>query len=212
MKISKAETPTERQLSKNMILGLGFSMAWATFATNLLAGMLGSKPVQFTMKEVQRFGIDVAAFEARRYGWEEGVTCGDQVRQMIANGARLPTTRCCSLRGRGSLHPALPRDVQADRELLALVRPGARGHMARELAEGESPDAVRMEFGCLKVIHRGLVKPNGMILRYPVYGRRGAATSTKAGLRPRVGEHLRRASCSRTSFSLWPATSSPSRC
>ncbi len=167
MKISKAETKTERQLSKNMILGLGFSMGWATFATNLLAGMLGSKPVQFTLKEVQKFRIDVDAFEARKYGWGEGVSCGAHVRTMIDNGARLPYDQLlihCAVadhftRRYRETYKRIANCWRSCDQVIEL--------MARDPAPGETPDTVRMQFGCLKVVHRGLVKPSGLALRYP---------------------------------------------
>lgn len=157
----------ERQLSKNMILGLGFSMGWSTFAINLLAGMLGSKPVQFTAKEVEKFRVDVAAFEARQYGWEEGKTCGDHVREMIANGARL-SYDALLIHSAVAAHftrryrDTYKRIAQCWRSCDQVIEV-----MARPLADDESPDTVRMEFGCLKVIHRGLVKPSGLVLRYP---------------------------------------------
>lgn len=168
MRVSKSETPTERQLSKNMILGLGFSMGWATFATNLLAGMLGSEPVQFTAVEATKFGVDVAAFESRKYGWgDDGKTCGQQVQQLIDNGARLSYDALlihCAVaahftrRYRDS-NKRIAQCWRTCEQVLAV--------MARPLEDGESPDVVRMDFGCLKVIHRGLVKPSGLTLHYP---------------------------------------------
>lgn len=182
MKISKKDTPTERQLSKNMILGLGFGMGWATFATNLLAGMLGSAPVQFTLKEASRFGVDVAAFEARKYGWGEGGgTCGQQVQQMIANGARLAYSDLLIhsavadhfTRRYRAAYPKIAQCWKACERVIEV--------MARELGEGEDPSAARMDFGCLKVIHRGLVKPNGLTLHYPGLRKTSGGYAYKGG-------------------------------
>lgn len=181
MRISKAETPVERQLSKNMILGLGFGMGWATFATNLLAGMLGSDPVQFTSAHALKFGIDVAEFESRRYGWDEEKTCGDQVRELIANGARLSYDTLlvhCAVAAHFArrYRETNPRIVQCWKACERVIEV-----MAREPAEGEAPGTVRMEFGCLKVVHRGLVKPSGLTLHYPGLRKAGRGHVYKGG-------------------------------
>lgn len=173
MQISKSETPTERQISKNMLLGLQFSMGWSTYATNLLAGMLGSDPVQFTAADATRFGVDVPAFEARKYGWDEGKTCGDQVRTMITNGARLPFD---ALLIHSAVADHFTRRYRKTYTRIAMAWRTAEKVievMARELEDGETDDTVRMEWGCLKVVHRGLLKPNGMTLHYPQLRRSG---------------------------------------
>jgi len=182
MRVSKSETPTERQLSKNMILGLGFSMGAFTFATNLLAGMLGSDPVQFTLVEASKFSVDVAAFEVRKYGWgDDASTCGDRVRDLIANGARLPYDALlihCAVADHFTrrYRDSNKRIAQCWRSCEQVL-----GVMARPLEEGEAPDAVRMEFGCLKVIHRGLVKPSGLTLHYPGLRKSSGGYAYKGG-------------------------------
>lgn len=162
-KISKAETPTERQLSKNMILGLGFEMGWQKFSGELLKGMLGSDPVQFTQTEATKFGVDVAAFESRPWGGE-GQTCGQVVRGMVGGGVRLSVPDLMIhaavadhfVRLYRSRNAAISRFWKTCNAILRAMEP-----------PGGDPHEVRLAFKGLKVIRHGIVKPSGLVLRYP---------------------------------------------
>jgi DNA polymerase len=83
-RLSKRETKRERQIAKALLLGLGFGMGWGKCATELLKGMLGTPPVQFTAAHAAEFGVDVAAFEDRHHGMRLGdrppPTCGRRCR------------------------------------------------------------------------------------------------------------------------------------
>ena len=162
MKLSKKETPIERQLAKNMILGLGFGMGWIKFAGELLKGMLGSDPVQFTQKDADQYRVDALAFGARQYGPEgDEICCADKVR---AFGARLdfePLLIHCAVadyfvrlyRTNNSRIVGLWRAM--DSVLKAMESPGG------------DPNEVRLTFRGLKVINQGIVKPGGLVMRYP---------------------------------------------
>ena len=151
-RISKAETPVERQLSKNMILGLGFGMGWTKFAGELLKGMLGSKPVQFGSAEVSKFNVDVQEFAGRRRG--DG-TNADVVREMKTRLEFDPLLIHCAVadhfvrlyRGTNSRISGLWRTCES---------------LIKQMTQFEET-----QFGCLRVIRHGIVKPNGLVLRYP---------------------------------------------
>ena len=172
-KLSKKETPIERQVAKSMELGLGFGMGWAKFSTSLLAGFLGAPPVRFGNEELRRFGADVYAFQDRPYWGEK--TCGEVVRGLADAGARLQfgelLVHCAVVdhfvrlyRGTNTRIAATWKSMEA---LLGLMAPD------------DGPE-VRGRFGCLTVVRHGLVKPNGMTLRYPGL-RRGASGYTYMG-------------------------------
>lgn len=57
-----AEDHVPGQLGKVSVLGLGFGMGWYKFSLELLKGMLGAKPIQFTMADIERIGIDPNKF------------------------------------------------------------------------------------------------------------------------------------------------------
>lgn len=50
------------QLGKVCILGLGFGMGWVKFSLELLKGMLGAPPIQFTEADMRMLGIDESRF------------------------------------------------------------------------------------------------------------------------------------------------------
>lgn len=158
-KISKAETPVERQLSKNMILGLGFGMGWAKFSLELLKGMLGSDPVQFTAAEADRFKVSVDAFAQGTHG-RDGPPRHELVRKMTS---RVPFDALlvhCAV-----AHYFVTRYRETNQAIKALWRQCEEvlGLMAQE----GPADVVRAPFrGGLKVVRHGLVKPSGLELRY----------------------------------------------
>lgn len=159
--VSKKETPLERQIAKAMLLGLGFQMGWGRFAGELLKGMLGADPVQFTRVEVEKFKVDVAAFAERGYG---NVTNGQRVQEMISNGQRLPfddlLVHCAVANHFVWLYrmknPNITRLWKTAENVLSV--------MAADTNDG---GAVRMRWGCLSVVREGLVKPSGLTLLYP---------------------------------------------
>ena len=57
-----AEDHIPGQVGKVSILGLGFGMGWYKLALELLKGMLGNPPIQFTMKDIETLGINADAF------------------------------------------------------------------------------------------------------------------------------------------------------
>lgn len=50
------------QLGKVSILGMGFGMGWAKASMELLKGMLGAPPIQFTIEDMQTLGVDPTKF------------------------------------------------------------------------------------------------------------------------------------------------------
>lgn len=168
-KLSKKDTPIERQTSKSMVLGLGFSMGWQKFAAELLKGMLGAPPVQFGQREASQYRVDVAAFEQKPFG-RDGETCGDRVRELLATGVRLD-------------YPALLTHCAVTAYFVALYRSSysrisglwyAMGDLLNTMEDPEGdPIHVRQRFGCLEVMRHALRKPNGMTLHYPGLRRRG---------------------------------------
>lgn len=164
-KISKKETPIERQLSKNMILGLGFNMGWGVFGLNLLKGMLGADPVQFTLSEAAKFNVDVMEFQSRPFGRrEDGISCGYKTNELRERmGVRLSFKDLlihCAVAAHfvGLYRRTYPK-------IKALWR--SCEDVIELMAQPGLDDVVRMTFGCFKVIRQGIVKPNGLVLRYP---------------------------------------------
>lgn len=151
--ISKKDTPTERQISKNLLLGCGYSMGWKKFAGETLKGMLGSKPVQFTMDDANKFGVDVQAF-FNRYG--------EDVQEMHDFMA-----------GRIEFDDLVVHCAVAT-YLIGLYRvrntpiTGFWKHMETVLSAMAAGSEYHFGPGnCLKTVRHGIVLPNGMVMRYP---------------------------------------------
>lgn len=158
-KLSKEETPLERQVSKNMILGLGFGMGWRKFSGELLKGMLGTDSVKFGEKEARAFKVDPSAFEAAPSNTSEGATCGDEVEEMIMFGVRVPY-------GELLVHCAVAYHlVRMYRGTYKRIE-GLWWAMRDVLETMIKPDG-KMTFGPLKITHETIEKPNGLKLRYP---------------------------------------------
>lgn len=163
MKVSKEETPAERQLSKNMLLGLGFGMGLFKFGGEQLKGMLGSKPVQFTQREVEKYLVNVAGFERRSFG-RSGKTCGQIVEEMRKGGIRLNAADALVHFAVADHLVRLYRDK--NRPIVELWR--SMESVLKAMVEGEDdPERVQMRFGPLTVRHQSIEKPSGMRLRYP---------------------------------------------
>lgn len=157
-KLSKKETPVERQVSKSMVLGLGFGMGWLKFSGELLKGMLGAPPVQFTEADADRFGVDVDAFANRPY---DGATCGDAVANMTT---RIPLDQRL-------IHCAVTdyfvRRYREKNDRIAQLWK-AMGHGLERMETGRP-----WRFGCLRFVRHGIVKPSGLTLHYPGLKRSG---------------------------------------
>lgn len=165
-RLSKKDTPIERQVSKNMVLGLGFGMGWAKFSGELLKGMLGAPPVQFTNEHARQYGVDVFGFEQRP--WNKA-TCGDVVHGLVASGVRLPygelLVHCAVADHFVRLYRSTnPRIVAYWKTMDAVIQ---------MMAEPGDPDVVRAKIGPLEVMHQAIRKPSGLVLHYPRLTRSG---------------------------------------
>lgn len=163
--LSREKTPIERQVAKNMIIGLGYSMGGLKFGSYSLAGMNGADPVQFGEKECQEFGVDAVAFEQRPHNPrdEGGPTCGQRVREVTA---RIPYRELL-------IHMAVADHLvrvyrNKNKRIVALWKT-----MNSLLEVMATPGCVPIQFGPLRVEHERIVKPSGLALRYDKIRRTG---------------------------------------
>lgn len=156
-KLSKETTPVERQVSKSMVLGLGFGMGWFKFASELLRGMLGAAPVQFGAREVEIFKVDVARFVSEvKHMDRAGKTAYQRIEELPV---RIPLEdrliHCAVTHFFVELYratnPKISKTWSAFGDLLSvMVRPGAS-----------------QVWGPLTFKHEGIQMPAGLTLHYP---------------------------------------------
>jgi DNA polymerase len=70
--LSKESHPDLRQSAKSALLGCGYGLGWASFASQLLTGFLGAPPVRYDMAFAKKLGVTKEAVE-RFIDWDENV-------------------------------------------------------------------------------------------------------------------------------------------
>lgn len=153
-RITKKTHPVERQTSKSMVLGLGFGMGTMKFGTELLKGMLGAPPVQFSSAEVAQYNVDPVEFEQRPYG-RSGETNGQAIRGLTT---RLPYGELLPHMAVVDYFVRLYRSTNSRIAQLWRTMESLLGTMA---TPGGSAT-----FGWLRVEHERVWFPNGTYLRY----------------------------------------------
>ena len=71
--LSKESHPDLRQSAKSALLGCGYGLGWASFASQLLTGFLGAPPVRYDMAFAKKLGVTKEAVE-RFIEWDDNVT------------------------------------------------------------------------------------------------------------------------------------------
>lgn len=70
--LNKTEHPDLRQSSKSALLGCGFQLGWASFASQLLTGFLGAPPVRYNKAFAKKLGVS-AQMVSDFLGWPENM-------------------------------------------------------------------------------------------------------------------------------------------
>jgi hypothetical protein len=71
--LNKESHPDLRQSAKSALLGCGYGLGWASFASQLLTGFLGAPPVRYDMAFAKKLGVTKEAVE-RFLEWDDNVT------------------------------------------------------------------------------------------------------------------------------------------
>lgn len=165
-KLSKKETPVERQSSKSMELGLGYGMGVKAFSLGLLEGFLGAPPVCFGEAERARYGVLVGWFERQNYGRSLWST---ELKRMWGEGVKLPPGEGDSFE-RFKVHVAVTahfvRAYRSANSYVVKLWETLESAIAVMAAPGNA-GTVRMRVGPLEVMHQAIRKPSGLVLRYP---------------------------------------------
>jgi DNA polymerase len=71
--LTKESHPDLRQSAKSALLGCGYGLGWAAFASQLLTGFLGAPPVRYSKEFAKALGVD-GEYAQRFLDWDENVT------------------------------------------------------------------------------------------------------------------------------------------
>jgi hypothetical protein len=155
-KLSKKETPTERQASKSMLLGLGYQMGWKKFAMVLL-----NQGIAFKEKDAVAFGVDLQKF------------LGSKKMEAVKE---LPTRLAFEAM---AVHCAVVEFlVNRYRSTYAAIEGfwGTCEDVIAVMAPDEPRDGVRATFGpgeCIKIRRHALELPNSKRSRPPIHSESG---------------------------------------
>ena len=68
--LSKESHPDLRQSAKSALLGCGYQLGWASFASQLLVGFLGAPPIRYDKAFAKQLGVN-GAYAQRFMNWED---------------------------------------------------------------------------------------------------------------------------------------------
>jgi DNA polymerase I-like protein with 3'-5' exonuclease and polymerase domains len=150
--MTKDSHPDLRQSAKSALLGCGYGLGWASFASQLLVGFLGAPPVRYDKAFAKK--LDVTAEYIERFiGWEDNVKKLQEIPHTCTDKELL--VHCVAAKKiidiyRATAHPVVSFWDMCDRLL------------TKSLAGGEE-----VVYKCLTFRKNEIVLPNGMSLLYP---------------------------------------------
>ena len=150
--MTKDSHPDLRQSAKSALLGCGYGLGWASFASQLLVGFLGAPPVRYERAFAVKLGAD-QTYVTKFLDWEENGT------KLLA----IPHT--CS-------KPELLSHAIAAKKIIDIYRATAWPvvsfwNMCGDLLERCLVGGEEYTHKCLTFRKGEIVLPNGMRLHYP---------------------------------------------
>lgn len=150
--MTKESHPVERQSAKSALLGAGYSLGWASFASQLLVGFLGAPPLRYTKDDAKKLGVD-AAYIDRFLEWDDNYkkmvdiphTCSEKELLIHCVAAKKIIDKY-----RATAHP------------VASFWDMCSNLLASALAGGKE-----FRYKCITFKKEEIVLPNGMSIRYP---------------------------------------------
>jgi hypothetical protein len=150
--LTKESHPDLRQSAKSALLGCGYGLGWASFASQLLVGFLGAPPVRYEKRFAKTLGVDPEYIE-KFLDWDENAkrldeiphTCSDQELVVHAVASKKII----------DIYRSTAYQVVSFWETCALL-------MEKSLYGGEE-----RKYKCLTFRKEEIELPNGMKLLYP---------------------------------------------
>jgi hypothetical protein len=150
--LSKESHPDLRQSAKSALLGCGYGLGWAAFASQLLVGFLGAPPQRYSKDFAKKLGVD-GKYIDKFLEWDDNYTkmmeiphtCSDQELLIHCVAAKKIIDKY-----RATAHPVV-----------------SFWDMCSGLIQTSLADGKEFVYKCITFRKGEIVLPNGMSLLYP---------------------------------------------
>jgi hypothetical protein len=150
--MTKDSHPVQRQSAKSALLGAGYGLGWASFATQLLVGFLGAPPQRYTKEDAKLLGVDTEYIQTF-LDWDDNVTRMDEIPHTCSTKELL--VHCL----------AAKKIIDKYRDTAHAVT--SFWSLCSELIERSLADGEEYRHKCLLFRKEEIVLPSGLSLRYP---------------------------------------------
>jgi len=150
--LSKDSHPDLRQSAKSALLGCGYGLGWASFASQLLVGFLGAPPVRYEKAFAKTLGVD-QEYAQRFIDWEDNVTKMLEIPHTCTDQELL--THCLAAKKIIDIYRATAHPVATFWD------------MCSGLIESSLYGGRIYKYKCLTFSKERIELPNGMSLLYP---------------------------------------------
>ncbi len=151
--LSKESHPDLRQSAKSALLGCGYGLGWASFATQLLVGFLGAPPVRYDKSFAKKLGV-TSDYVERFLDWKDNVKKLEEIPHTCTTQELV--IHCVAAKKIIDIYRSTAHPVVGFWELCDQL-------MARCLVGGEE----YTHKGCVTFKKGEIVLPSGMSLLYP---------------------------------------------
>ncbi len=150
--LTKDSHPDLRQSAKSALLGCGYGLGWASFASQLLTGFLGAPPVRYSKDFAKTLGVD-QAYAQKFIDWDDNVAKMLEIPHTCTQQELL--THCLAAKKIIDIYRATAHPVATFWERCSNL-------IASCLYGGEV-----FQYKCLTFSKERIELPNGMSLLYP---------------------------------------------
>jgi DNA polymerase len=150
--LTKDSHPDLRQSAKSALLGCGYGLGWASFASQLLTGFLGAPPVRYEKAFAKTLGVD-QEYAQRFIDWEDNVTKMLEIPHTCTDQELL--THCLAAKKIIDIYRATAHPVATFWD------------MCSGLIESSLYGGRVYKYKCLTFSKERIELPNGMSLLYP---------------------------------------------
>jgi DNA polymerase len=150
--LTKDSHPDLRQSAKSALLGCGYGLGWASFASQLLVGFLGAPPVRYEKAFAKTLGVD-QEYAQRFIDWEDNVTKMLEIPHTCTDQELL--THCLAAKKIIDIYRATAHPVATFWD------------MCSGLIESSLYGGRIYKYKCLTFSKERIELPNGMSLLYP---------------------------------------------